>query len=418
MSTTYDRCGLGTIGNNDPGWDVPLNANVARITAFATIGALCVREHEIPSTTRAVAISAGSFWASDGSLVTYAGTASFTCGASVTTMLWLDETGTLQSATSWPTATNVMRLATVQCSGSVVTNISDSRLIFSSHGGPVRGAIRSVSASTTTTDADELIIADATSAAVTITVASPAAALAGRRMYFHKSAGTYDVILSAAANIDGASTITLTRVGDSFILEWTGSTWIQLHRPHRLKYRTLTTGTTLLDDDEVLLLDASAGAFTVTLTDPSSTLVGQRKYFKKLGPANTVAITSASNIDGVGSLVLYTSGDAVHLEWTGATWVQLDRPARSVMRTVTATATLLDSDETIIADATAGAMTLTIPNPDASLVGKRMKFKKIDNVNNVTIGSAANIDGAATVVLSTQWAKLIIEWTGSTWVTF
>ena len=85
-------------------------------------------------------------------------------------------------------------------------------------------------------------------------------------------------------------------------------------------------------------------------------------------------------------------------------------------RSITAAATG-DATEVILADATSGAFSVTLP-PVAEVPGRRYAIKKTDaSVNAVTIdGSGAEtIDGAATVVLSTRWDFRSIVSDGSAW---
>jgi len=85
------------------------------------------------------------------------------------------------------------------------------------------------------------------------------------------------------------------------------------------------------------------------------------------------------------------------------------------IRTITgATYTLTQDDGFILADATAAAITITLPK---TVNEKTVAVKKIDNVNNVTIqtGGSETIDGAATKVLSTQYDSVTLSCDGSNW---
>ena len=75
-------------------------------------------------------------------------------------------------------------------------------------------------------------------------------------------------------------------------------------------------------------------------------------------------------------------------------------------KSITADYTATVGDMTILADATAGAITVTLPAASDTL-GKRYFVKKTDaSVNTVTVqSSSGNIDGAATKVLSAQYAS-------------
>lgn len=87
------------------------------------------------------------------------------------------------------------------------------------------------------------------------------------------------------------------------------------------------------------------------------------------------------------------------------------------VRTVTAGFTVLPSDDTILADATSGAFTLTLPAA-AGLDGKSYTIKKTDSTNNiVTIDANASelIDGLLTYQLTGQYTSLAIVASGGAW---
>jgi hypothetical protein len=81
---------------------------------------------------------------------------------------------------------------------------------------------------------------------------------------------------------------------------------------------------------------------------------------------------------------------------------------------VTAAYTVQDVDFAVIADATSGAVTVTLPDAHSDRV---VSVKKVDASNNVTIAtpSSETIDGAATKVLSTQYDAVILIADGSNW---
>ena len=68
-----------------------------------------------------------------------------------------------------------------------------------------------------------------------------------------------------------------------------------------------------------------------------------------------------------------------------------------------------------LANATSGAITLTVP-PARPHEGKGWTFKKTDASGNaVTIASASNIDGASSQALSSQYDSITIMSDGSVW---
>ena len=85
-------------------------------------------------------------------------------------------------------------------------------------------------------------------------------------------------------------------------------------------------------------------------------------------------------------------------------------------RTVTTATTLSLSDGLCLVDATAGAVTITLPVLPAA-GGLPLRIKKVDASGNaVTVdGGAANIDGAATFPLAAQWDAVTVVGDATQW---
>lgn len=85
---------------------------------------------------------------------------------------------------------------------------------------------------------------------------------------------------------------------------------------------------------------------------------------------------------------------------------------RRPISAVTANYTATDADYAIIADATAGAITVTLPPPTK---GRELYAKKVDSsANAVTLNG--QIEGATSKVLSTQWAGVRLFGNGDRWL--
>jgi hypothetical protein len=136
MSTSYTtNTSLGKPALNDAAWNVVLNSNFDLIDAAAAFGSLAVAAAESPSATLNVKVSAGFFRKSDGTLVSYAGTATQAVTASATNYVYLTDSGTLTvNTTGFPAATFHVRLATVAAGTSTVTSVADSRVGLVSSG--------------------------------------------------------------------------------------------------------------------------------------------------------------------------------------------------------------------------------------------------------------------------------------------
>lgn len=87
--------------------------------------------------------------------------------------------------------------------------------------------------------------------------------------------------------------------------------------------------------------------------------------------------------------------------------------------TKTANYTVLTSDEnkTIVGDATAGSITLTLPALAISRAGWRLRVLKSDSsVNTVVVG--ATINGVTNYSLTNQYDSVELVWSGSAWYAF
>ena len=100
-----------------------------------------------------------------------------------------------------------------------------------------------------------------------------------------------------------------------------------------------------------------------------------------------------------------------------ATYLQGGGATRGTFRSVTTSGSVVSGDYLILADATAGAITMTLP-PAAVVPNRIYVFKRINAGANAVIidGYAAEtIDGAATQTLAAQWNSLIIMTNGVAW---
>jgi hypothetical protein len=118
---------LGKPALGDTNWDQPLTSNIDSLDAIAPLSGLLVTPTEIPSASLNVAVAPGKFRRSTGQIVSFAGSTSQTIPASTTKVLYLDSTGTVQVAASYPSSAHV-RLATVVAGTATITSITDDRI--------------------------------------------------------------------------------------------------------------------------------------------------------------------------------------------------------------------------------------------------------------------------------------------------
>ncbi len=86
----------------------------------------------------------------------------------------------------------------------------------------------------------------------------------------------------------------------------------------------------------------------------------------------------------------------------------------AAIRTETANYAVLADDATILIDATAGSVTVTLPTP---VLGKKYVIKKIDaTVNSMVLnGAGATIDGAATRTTTVPYQTFVLQNDGTNW---
>lgn len=151
-------------------------------------------------------------------------------------------------------------------------------------------------------------------------------------------------------------------------------------------------------DGDVLILSLVAAARQVTITNAVGNIYC----------AGGTAITLATDNDFV--LLIYSAALSGWRALGGG------KRAESV-QTKTAAYTATIYDDVILVDATAGAITITLPSATSS-TGLRLTVKKADSsANAVTVDGNASetIDGATTKSLAAQWDKITVVCSGAAW---
>jgi hypothetical protein len=105
-------------------------------------------------------------------------------------------------------------------------------------------------------------------------------------------------------------------------------------------------------------------------------------------------------------------------QYNGSIWIQLAASSSVLAQsTKTTTYTLTTTDQIILADASGGAFTLTLPAASGN-TGLTFYITKIDSSTNiVTIdgNSSETIDGTTTKLLGSQYDSIVITCNGSNW---
>ncbi len=191
-----------------------------------------------------------------------------------------------------------------------------------------------------------------------------------------------------------------------------------------------TASVSLSVDDASVLVSGALGASLDAQSDDLA-MFGAPVGYEALQDVLMPPAVERINVDDTTGLVEQTSFDSFTKRAIGVASAT-DIPARSdadaryinsggaltlKTRTITATGSPASSDYLILCDATSGAITLNLPAA-ASSIGRVLVIKKIDaSGNTVTIdgNGAETIDGAATKVLSAQYAIVNIQCDGATW---
>ena len=97
--------------------------------------------------------------------------------------------------------------------------------------------------------------------------------------------------------------------------------------------------------------------------------------------------------------------------------VRVASPIATALATKTTAYSLTATDSVILADATGGAFTVTLPTA-VGCQGRQYTVKRTNSgSNNVTVGatSSQTIDGAATKALGAQWSTIAVVSDGANW---
>lgn len=144
-------------------------------------------------------------------------------------------------------------------------------------------------------------------------------------------------------------------------------------------------------------------------TDVPSTLPGQTR--------DDTEITIVKSVDGpaVGIDGTNTFGAPTGRTELAGVIVVNNAPA-TPLTTKTANYTATAADHTIVVDATAGAVTITLPTA-VGIKGRTYTIKKIDNANNVVIdgNGSQTIDGSTTKTLTTQYQTVTVQSDNANW---
>jgi hypothetical protein len=214
-------------------------------------------------------------------------------------------------------------------------------------------------------------------------------------------------VITTEDNIPGAITIP-------------SSTFAQPQMPVLSKATNYTI--TTADLGKKILADPTGGNITLTMPSAVSAGNGGIVEIEHVGSAGKVTIVpaGAQTIDGGSSVILIRPFAWFRLTSDGANWSAegSDRPFATAAKTADYTVTTADHGKTVTVDATAAPVTVTLPTAASAGDGFNVTVKRIDATTNaVTIdgNGAETIDGALTLLLSTQYEAARLKCNGAAW---
>jgi hypothetical protein len=185
-----------------------------------------------------------------------------------------------------------------------------------------------------------------------------------------------------------------------------------------------TTGTELTTPSEAVY-DARWVKTTGGTITPASNGTGTLVVNRQDGTTAVLAVDTTNNRVqvGNGSSGTLKVGDANITKSGGANWSMgatiFTGNIGLAIITVTANYSMFTgSDNTVLADATSGALTVTLPSAGGPNNTAIYIIKRISSAaNNVTVAttSSQTIDGATTKTLGSQYATIFVQSNGSNW---
>ncbi|MGI8406392.1 MAG: beta strand repeat-containing protein [Thermomicrobiales bacterium] len=163
-----------------------------------------------------------------------------------------------------------------------------------------------------------------------------------------------------------------------------------------------------------------AQLFLGTSATLSNETVGASLYADRTntgGAGSTDLLLKNSNGSTLNTNVTIKHDGKVGIGKTPASLLDVNGAISTSLATKTGAYTLTTTNSVILADATSGGFTLTLPTA-VGIDGRQYTIKRINSAaNNVTLGttSSQTIDGSTTKVLTSQYQQIVVVSDGSNW---
>lgn len=177
---------------------------------------------------------------------------------------------------------------------------------------------------------------------------------------------------------------------------------------------------TVLLTDELLIVDASGGAVTINLP-AVATCEGFRVEIIATNVSNTITLdgNASETINGLTTTTINARYTRTILIATSTGWIaQFGTAKWERVKTITSGSyTVLLTDETILVDASGGAVTVNLPAL-ATCLGMRLDVIAINVASAITLDGNASetINGVTTKSVTVQYRRNVLLATASTWI--
>ena len=169
---------------------------------------------------------------------------------------------------------------------------------------------------------------------------------------------------------------------------------------------TFTADQTISALIEYVGVDTTSNAVEIELPDSTSSDVINGKMIwiidqGNAGTNNIMVIPNGSDgttIDGLSRLDITSDNEVVAFQLTDSNWAVFGKRGIDTVKSVSTTATALQTDELIIGDTSGGAFTITLPTA-VGMKGRSIKIKKLAGgapVLTIAADGVELIDGSAT----------------------